>query len=391
MTGSCNGWIPRHIFMARPVRLMLPRRPKTCVTSITDRPRSSADITHTTLSVIVLALLGASVFWVLRPFLTAIIWATIVAVTGWPLLLRLERLLGRRRGLAVTLITVALLVIVFVPVTMAVVTIVRNARHLTAELNSIEAIAVPAPPAFLERLPVAGERLADKWRDFAALSPEDRSAAVRPYVQRALQWFVAKVGSLGAMLIQFLLTTVIAAILFARGEIARDGILRFAERLAGRQGHDVAILAGQTIRGVVMGVVGTALIQTTIGSLGLLVTSVPAAALLAAVMLFCCLAQIGPLIVMIPAVAWLYWSGSGGRGTTLLVFAIVAGTLDNFVRPFLIKRGANIPILLIFSGVIGGLIAFGIVGLFIGPVVLTVTYTLLASWVSAPSRAEMAR
>jgi predicted PurR-regulated permease PerM len=108
-------------------------------------------------------------------------------------------------------------------------------------------------------------------------------------------------------------------------------------------------------------------------------------------MLFCCLAQIGPFFVMVPAVIWLYWSGSGGLGTTLLIFTIVAGTLDNFLRPFLIKRGADIPILLIFSGVIGGLFAFGIVGLFIGPVVLTVTYTLLESWVTSGGRIDMAR
>src|SRR5262249_5531144 len=133
-----------------------------------------------------------------------------------------------------------------------------------------------------------------------------------------------------------------------------------------------------------------ALIQTAVGGTGLLLTGVPAAALLVAVMLICCLAQPGPAFVMLPAVAWQYWSGNAGLGTTLLVFALVAMLLDNFVRPFLIKRGADIPFLLIFAGVIGGLLAFGIVGLFIGPVVLTVTYTLLAAWVSTPPP-DMAR
>jgi len=353
------------------------------VAGITDRPRSSSDVTHTTLSVIVLVLLGAAAFWVLRPFLTSIIWATIVSVAAWPLLLRLDARLGHRRGLAVGIITATILLVVFVPVTLAIVTIIKNARGITVEIRSLDSIPIPRPPAVLNHLPIVGERLANQWRHFAALGPDERSAAVTPYVQSALQWFAIKAGSVGAMLIQFLLTTIIAAILFAKGEVVREGILRFATRLAGRRGHDVAILAGQTMRGVVLGVVGTALIQTAVGSIGLLITGVPAAALIAAVMLFCCLAQIGPILVMIPAVAWLYWSGSGGRGTTLLVFMIVAGTLDNFVRPFLIKRGADIPILLIFAGVIGGLLAFGIVGLFIGPVVLTVTYTLLASWVAA--------
>jgi predicted PurR-regulated permease PerM len=279
---------------------------------------------------------------------------------------------------------------VFVPVSLAVVTIVKNADDIGDNVQSFETVRIPGPPALLERMPVAGPRLSRRWTHFAALTPEQRTDAVTPYLQTALHWFVAKVGSLGAMMIQFLLTTIIAAILFTKGETVRDGILRFAARLGGRQGYDVAILAGQTIRGVVLGVVGTALVQTTIGGLGLLITGVPAAALLSAVMLFCCLAQIGPFFVMVPAVIWLYWSGSGGLGTTLLIFTIVAGTLDNFLRPFLIKRGADIPILLIFSGVIGGLFAFGIVGLFIGPVVLTVTYTLLASWVASGGRIDMA-
>ena len=382
---------PPHIKPRTRAQLMLPTRRESCVPGIADRPRSSTDITHTTLSVAVLALLGAAAFWVLRPFLTSIIWATVVVVAGWPLLLRLEAAFGRRRGLAVATITSAILLVVFVPVTLALVTIVQNAKQISADIRSVDSIPIPDPPAALEHLPVAGARLAARWRQFAELTPDERASVVTPYAQKALQWFVAKAGSLGAMLIQFLLTTIIAAILFAKGEIAREGILRFASRLGGQPGFDVAILAAQTIRGVVLGVAGTALIQTAIGALGLLITGVPAAALLSAVMLFCCLAQLGPLLVLIPAVIWLYWSGSSGWGTTLVVFALVSGTLDNVIRPWLIKRGADIPILLIFSGVIGGLLAFGIVGLFIGPVVLTVTYTLLASWVSASASPDMAR
>ena len=358
---------------------------------ITDRPRSSVDVTHTTLSVFVLAVLGTAAFWVLRPFLMSAVWATVVSVAAWPLLRRLDAALGGRRGLAVTIITLTILLVVFVPVTLAVVTIVKNADDIGEDIQSFQTATVPGPPAMLEHIPIAGARLTRRWRNFAALTPEQRTVAVTPYLQKALHWFVAKIGSLGALMIQFVLTTIVAAILFANGETVREGILRFAARLGGRQAYDVAILAGQTIRGVVLGVVGTALVQTAIGGFGLFITGVPAAGLLSAVMLFCCLAQLGPFFVMVPAVIWFYWSGSAGLGTTLLVFTLVAGLLDNFLRPFLIKRGADIPILLIFAGVIGGLLAFGIVGLFIGPVVLTVTYTLLASWVTAGDRIDMAR
>jgi len=200
-------------------------------------------------------------------------------------------------------------------------------------------------------------------------------------VQTALQWFVVKAGSVGMMLLQFLLTAIISAIILARGESVRDGLLQFAARLAGQQGRDVALLAARAIRGVVLGVVGTALIQAAIGGVGLFIAGLPAAALLTAVMLFLCLAQLGPMLVLVPAVAWLYWSGSNGAGTTLLVITAITAGLDNVVRPWLIKRGANLPLVLIFAGVIGGLLAFGIIGLFIGPVVLTVAYTLLGAWV----------
>jgi predicted PurR-regulated permease PerM len=252
-------------------------------------------------------------------------------------------------------------------------------------------MTLPSPPASLEHLPFAGGRIATKWRHFAALDADHRAAILTPYLQSALQWFASKAGSVGAMLIQFLLTTIIAAILFANGERTREAILRFAARLAGRQGREVAMLAARTIRGVVLGVVGTALMQTAIGGLGLFITGVPATSLLSAVMLFLCLAQIGPAPVLVPAVAWLYWSGQSGAGTTLLVIAIVTVATDNVVRPLLIKRGANLPLLLIFAGVIGGLIAFGIIGLFIGPVVLTVGYTLMGSWVASDEPAGMAR
>lgn len=347
-----------------------------------DRSRSSSDITHTTLSVLFLVFLIVSTFWILSPFLTSILWATIVSVAAWPFLLRLQAYVGGRRSLAVTVMTVMILLVVFVPVTLAIATIVGNARNLTADLKSLESIALPAPPPVLEHVPFAGSRIASEWRRFAALSPEQRSTVLTPYAQRALQWFAVQAGSIGTMLVQFLLTTVITAILLARGEVARDAILRFARRLAGRQGYDAALKAGQAIRAVVVGVVGTALLQATIGGAGLFISGVPAAALLTAVMLFLCLAQLGPILVIIPSVIWLYWSGQTVSATILLVIGLVAAAIDNVVRPLLIRRGANLPLLLIFAGVIGGLIAFGVIGLFIGPVVLTVAYTLLGTWVS---------
>jgi predicted PurR-regulated permease PerM len=251
-------------------------------------------------------------------------------------------MLGGRRGLAVAIVTVTLLLAVFVPVLLALATIARNAQTLTGEIRSLESMALPAPPAVLEDVPFAGQRLTQEWRRLAALSPEERSGLITPHLQTALQWLAAKAGSVGTMLVQFLLTTIISAIVLARGEIVRDGILAFARRLAGQQGYDVTIRAGQAIRSVVLGVVITALLQAAIGGVGLALSGIPAASLLAAVMLFLCLAQLGPVPVLAPAVIWLYWSGQSGAGTLLLAVAIVAVAIDNVVRPLLIRRGASL-------------------------------------------------
>jgi len=348
------------------------------------------DITHTTLSVLFIAILIASCFWVMRPFLMSLIWASVIVVATWPAFEGLERRLGGRRGLAVAAMAVLILLVILVPITFAVVTILSNVDNISAQVHSLSKLSLSAPPDWVSGIPVAGARIAGRWREFAALSTEERMAVMLPYARTAMQWFMAQAGSIGMTMVQFLLTVIIAMILYAKGTVVREGVLSFARRLAGQQGEDVAILAGKAVRGVVLGVVVTALIQAAIGGVGLFVTGVPAAGLLAAVIVLFCLAQLGPFLVMIPAVIWLYWSGQPVKGTVLLVIMLIAGTIDNVVRPFLIKKGADLPLLLIFAGVIGGLIAFGIIGLFIGPVMLAVTYTLLKEWVAGDTLEERA-
>jgi predicted PurR-regulated permease PerM len=343
----------------------------------------SRDITHTILAALCIGILIVSSFWVLRPFLISIIWAALIVVATWPILTWLETRLGGRRGLAVAMMTAAMLLVVFVPMMLVVLTIVNNAESITAQAKSLTSLSLSSPPNWIERAPLVGGKLAERWKEFASLTSEERFARVTPYARTVLQWLATQAGGIGMAILQFLLTVIIAMILYARGEIVREGVLSFARRIAGRQGEDVAVLAGKAVRGIVLGVVVTALVQTAVAGIGLFVVGVPAAALLTAVMAILCLAQLGPLLVLIPAVIWLYWSGQAAWGTVLVVFSAVAGTIDNVIRPFLIKKGADLPLLLIFAGVIGGLIAFGIIGLFIGPVALAVSYTLLKAWVSS--------
>lgn len=356
----------------------------------TQQKPASRDITHTILSVLFIGGLIVSSLWILRPFLVSLVWASVIVVATWPAFERLVALMPRRRGLAVAAMALSILLVILIPITLAVVTIINNSGNIAAQVKSLSALSLTAPPEWVSNLPLVGGKIAERWLEFAALSPEERTAPLLPYAQASAQWFMAQAGGIGLTVLYFLLTVIIATILYAKGPVAREGLLAFARRLAGQQGEEVAILAGKAVRGVVLGVVVTAFVQATIGSLGLFLTGVPAATLLTAVMLILCLAQLGPSLVLIPSTIWLYWSGHPAWGTVLLVISLIASTIDNVVRPFMIRKGAPLPLLLIFSGVLGGIAAFGIIGLFIGPVILAVTYTLLKAWVAKDAPEEQA-
>jgi predicted PurR-regulated permease PerM len=199
----------------------------------------------------------------------------------------------------------------------------------------------------------------------------------------AMAWAIAATGGLGRTVVLILLTLVLVAILYSQGETAAGGVLAFSRRLGGDAGERTVRLAGQAVRSVAMGVVLTALVQSVLAGIGLWFCGIPHPALLTAVAFILGIAQIGPVPVMAASAAWLYWTGDTGWAIVLLVWSVPLLLLDNVLRPILIRRGVQLPLLLVVAGVIGGLIGFGVVGLFIGPVVLAVTYTLAKEWVAA--------
>jgi len=345
---------------------------------------SSRDLAGTMLQAAFIGALAAGCFWILRPFLLPMIWATAIVVATWPLMLRLQAYLGGRRGLAVTVMTLVLLLVLLVPLAFAIAAIAQNADRIVAWANSLAGFSVPPPPDWVARLPLVGATIATQWQQVAGLGTGGISARLAPYASTIVGWFVGQVGNVGIMLVQFLLTVVVAAVLYSRGETAAGGVRQFARRLAGAPADGVLHLAAQAVRAVALGVVVTALVQAVLAGIGLAICGVPFVGVLIAVMLILGIAQLGPGFVLIPAIIWLYWKGDSTWGTVLLVWTLVVLGMDNFLRPILIKRGADLPLLLIFTGVIGGLVAFGIIGLFIGPVLLAVGYTLLSVWVTEP-------
>jgi len=340
------------------------------------------DLARNTLAILCLLGLIGLALWVLLPFLPATVWATMIVVATWPWLRTLEARFGNRRLPAIAVMTLALLLLLVLPLWLAIDTIVEHADALSAAAQNIVANGLPPAPDWLSGLPLVGERLAFLWQQFAAGGAPGLVAKVTPYAADTGKWALAQVGGLGGMLIQFLLVVTIAAILYGTGEGGARLVRRFGRRLAGERGENAIVLAGQAIRGVALGVGVTALVQTVLGGIGLAVAGVPFAGLLSAVMLMLCIAQVGPSLILFPAVAWMYWTGDTGWATFLLLWSLVVTTLDNFLRPVLIRKGADLPLLLIFAGVIGGMLSFGLIGIFLGPVVLAVTWTLMQAWIA---------
>lgn len=343
----------------------------------------SQDLTRNTLSVLFILALIAAGFWILKPFLLATVWAAMIVIATWPVMLSIQRRLGNKRGWAVLIMTLLLLAVLIVPVTLAITIIVEKAHALSASGHGLAEIKIPSAPEWLQQIPLKGEEVHARWNEIAQLPPEALREKILPYSNKIVGWLLIQAGSVATLLLHFLLTAIIAAVLYANGEAAAKGICLFCRRLAGEPAENVAVLAASAVRGVAIGIVGTALIQTSIGGLALLITDVPAAVLLCAVMLLLCVAQLGPGLVLIPATIWVFMHDSTSWGIFMVIATLIAGTIDNVIRPLLIKKGADLPLLLIFAGVIGGLVSFGLIGLFIGPVMLAVIYTLLKEWVGA--------
>ena len=339
-----------------------------------------SELARNTLGVLFIAGLILAAFWVLRPFIGPAIWSGAIVVATWPVMRRLQAAFGGRRLLAVVVMTLALLMLFVLPVTMAIVTVVDHVDDIVDAGKRVAGLRMGVPPDWVLSLPFVGPKILSLWQQAAAAGTDGLIAKLMPYAGQATRWFVGQVGSVGALLVQALLVVGLAALMYAQGETAAAMLVRVGRRLGGQQGEAVVVLAGEAIRGVALGVGVTAVVQSVLGGIGLALTGVPYAGLLTVLMFMLCIAQLGPVLVLLPAVGWLYWIGDNVWATVLLIIMLVVGTMDNVLRPMLIRMGADLPLLLIFAGVVGGLLAFGLIGIFIGPVVLAVAYTLMQAW-----------
>jgi predicted PurR-regulated permease PerM len=341
-----------------------------------------AELTRAVLQLAALgALIGVSLL-IIKPFLGPILWAATGAVATWPILLRVQTWLGGKRAPAIMLMTAVFLLTLMAPFYVAVATITDNAEQIVKWSKSLTTLTPPGPPAWVRSIPLVGSSLVTGWQQLLVSGPEQITARIPALAHAVALWFLSQVGNVGLLLGQFVLTIIFIGVLYANGEMAHRATEAFARRLAGAEGEKAVVLATQAVRGVASGVVLTAIVQSLLAGVGLGVAGVPFAAMLTTATFMLSIAQIGPLPVLIGAVIWVYDKNSAAWAIGLLLWTIFCTTTDNLLRPFLIRRSSNIPLILIFLGVLGGLIAFGVIGLFIGPTVLAVGHALLVDWIS---------
>jgi predicted PurR-regulated permease PerM len=329
-----------------------------------------------------LALLLAGCLWVVRPFVSSLMWAAVLSYSVWPLYRRLSKLLGGRRTLAALLMTLGMICVLFLPFVIAGATLADNVKELTTATRRWMDAGPPAPPAWLAKVPVVGSSVVEKWQVFASDTTKLLEEAKR-YVEPVSAALLKAGLALGSGLLELALSILITFFLLRHGSSIAERLTASVGRIGGERGQHLLEIAGNTVRGVVYGILGTALVQAVIAGIGFLIAGVPGAALLALLTFFLSVLPVGPPLVWVPAALWLFHQGSTGWGIFMLVWGVGVSTVDNFVKPWLISQGSAMPFLLIFFGVLGGALAFGFIGVFIGPTLLAVGYRLIEEWGSA--------
>jgi predicted PurR-regulated permease PerM len=333
-----------------------------------------------TITLALLALLVIGCFFVLRPFLSAILWAAILAVTVWPLHLRIRARMPRYPSLAALIVVVLIAIALLAPFLIVGATIAENADRVAVWLRSVLAQGPPEPPAWVARLPLIGRGVSEYWGGFA----HDTAALLdelKQFVEPAQRFAVAVGTSLLGGILQLTLSVVIVFFVFRDGDALLRRLHAATDRIAGPRGRRLALAAATTVQGVVIGILGTAIAQGVLAAIGFAIAGIKAAPLLGFVTFLLSAVPVGPPIVWIPAGIALINQGATGWGIFVLLWGLlVVSSIDNVIKPLLISRGSDLPFVLVLLGVLGGVVAFGFIGVFLGPVLLAVGYALIKEW-----------
>jgi predicted PurR-regulated permease PerM len=322
-------------------------------------------------------LLAAACLLILLPFIPLLAWGLIIAVATYPGFRQLQKVLGGRETLAAVVCTLILLAVVIVPAVLLGQGLVDGIQAMTARLKEGGAV-VPPPPPKIESWPVIGPPLKSVWD----LASRDLTEAVRsfaPQIKRFLPGLLSASAGIGFTVLQLLLSILVAGVLLANAEAAYEVTCSLASRLFGEKGPEFQQLVGATIRSVTFGILGVALIQSAFAAAGFLVVGMPATGLWTVFFVFAAVVQVG-VLVLVPAVIYVFATASVTKAVIFLVWCVIVGLMDNILKPLLLGRGVAVPVAVVFLGAIGGFLAMGVIGLFVGAIVLSVGYKLSLAW-----------
>lgn len=324
------------------------------------------------------ALLIIGCLLILHPFIPLIMWGIIIAIASYPTFLKLEKAIGGRRIWAATLWTLLLLLVMIVPLVLLTQSLIDGAKPIVADLREGN-LTVPPPPAGVAQWPIIGAPLARTW-GAASANLSDTLMKFAPQIKSAIPAILSTFANLGITVVQFLLAILLAGALLANSEAAARATSLLCNRLFGEQGPEFRQLIGATVRSVTFGVLGVAVIQSAFAAVGFFVAGLPAAGLWCVLFLLAAVLQAGA-VALIPAIIYVFATASTTKAVIFLIWCLFVGLMDNVLKPIMLGRGSSVPIIVVFLGVLGGFIAMGGIGLFVGAIVLSVGYKLFQAWV----------
>lgn len=338
------------------------------------------DLLKLILNLIIIGLFIIITYQVVQPFLFGFFWAVMVVITTWPIMIRCQQKLFNKRILAVMVMMMILSLFFIIPFILIITSIAKNGEFLIEFAKNISQHKLPSLE-WLEKIPLVGQELYLKWNDLISHDAHELIKQFQPYFGTMASWTIEQVTNISVFIFHCAIMIIFSGLLYLKGEEVKKHVYHFANRLSKQHGENTVTLAGKSIRAVALGVVVTAITLTLIGGLSLIITNMPFTGFITLILFVCCVAQIGPVVVMASCAIWQFWSDNIVAGIILVVVTIILTTLDSLMRTVLIKRGVDLPFLLILFGVIGGILAFGAMGLFIGPVMLALSYNLIQVWV----------
>jgi predicted PurR-regulated permease PerM len=328
----------------------------------------------------VLAVLIAGCYLVLQPFLTALIWALVLCCTTWPAFMALQRVMRGNVTLAALVLTLAIALVALAPFVIVGISLAENANQLLEHGKRLIDQGPPDPPAWVADIPLVGESAQAYW---ASIAHDSASlfADLKQYIEPLRASAIASGAAIAHALLQLTLSIFIAFFFYRDGDALSRRLIASVERVAADRGRRLVGVAVATTRGVVYGILGTAIVQGVLAGIGFWLAGVPAAPLLGLVTFFLSPVPIGPPLVWGPAALWLFTQDHVGWGVFMLVWGTaVVSSIDNVIKPLIISHGSNLPFALVLLGVLGGVIAFGFIGVFLGPTLLAIGFALVQEW-----------